>query len=41
MTVEAQGLPATTVTGEDDLVVVRTLSGLKIKTIESRSSGGL
>ncbi len=41
MTVQANGLPATTVTGEDDLVVVRTLSGLKIKTIESRSRGGL
>lgn len=41
MTVEANGLPTMTVTGEDALVVVRTLSGLKIKSIESRSSGGL
>ncbi|QPF72036.1 hypothetical protein G8A07_03205 [Roseateles sp. DAIF2] len=41
MTVQADGLPAMTVKGEDELVVVRTLTGLKIKSLKSRSSGGL
>jgi hypothetical protein len=33
------GLPGFSVESEDELVLVRTLSGIKIKSLESRSSG--
>jgi hypothetical protein len=40
-TVSAGNIPAMTVESEDSLVLVRTLSGMKIKAVESRSSGGI
>jgi hypothetical protein len=40
-TVQAARLPAMTVESEDTLVLVRTLSGIKIKSVASRSAGGV
>ena len=39
--IRAERVPETTVTSEDALVLVRTPSGLKIKSLESSSAGGL
>lgn len=40
-TIQAAGLPRITSLSDDTLVLVRTLSGLKIRSIDSKSTGGL
>ena len=40
-TVQAVGLPSMTVTSEDALVLARTPGGLRIRELQSQSSGGL
>ncbi|WP_019142749.1 hypothetical protein [Noviherbaspirillum massiliense] len=39
--VNGSNLPSVTIESEDTLVLVRTLSGIKIKAIESHSTGGI
>ncbi|MFL6672649.1 MAG: hypothetical protein ACJ8LG_05060 [Massilia sp.] len=39
--VSAQRIPGFTIASEDELVLVRTLSGIKIRSVQSKSSGGL
>lgn len=39
--VNVRGAPPTTIESEDTVTLVRTLSGIKIKSLESRSTGGL
>jgi hypothetical protein len=39
--VRAQAMPGFTIASEDELVLVRTLTGLKISSVQSKSSGGL
>jgi len=40
-TMQMAGLPPVNAVGENSVVLVRTFSGLKIKSLESRSTGGL
>ena len=39
--VQAQGLPGTTMVSQDTVVLARTASGLRIRALQSQSSGGL
>lgn len=41
MSVSAANIPGTEVRAEDELVLVRTFGGLKIKSLQSKSTGGL
>ena len=40
-TVQAGGLPSMTVVSEDAVVLARTPGGLRIRELQSQSSGGL
>ncbi len=41
MSVSAANVPSTEVHAEDELVLVRTFGGIKIKSLQSKSTGGL
>lgn len=41
MTVQANGIPSLTTESQETLVLVRTLSGLKIKSVKSHATGAL